>query len=166
MPPLEASWLVKACCVLHNRCIDWELRRMRPGKNKDPEHENKIQKLARRRFLAANQQLVDSDDDGDHDATQAREVTLDGILRRKLYIHKKLWRTATRNATCAPWPWSWQGSTGWCWSGAGPWPRTRCSGQPFQHGAMFKDTPQRGEARSCERSRSQSSYRVTVIPYL
>ena len=61
---------------------------MRPGKNKDPEHENKIQKLARRRFLAANQQLVDSDDDGDHDATQAREVTLDGILRRKLYIHK------------------------------------------------------------------------------
>ena len=44
---------------------------MRPGKNKDPEHENKIQKLARRRFLAANQQLVDSDDDGDHTAPQA-----------------------------------------------------------------------------------------------
>ena len=61
---------------------------MRPGKNKDPEHENKIQKLARRRFLAANQQLVDSDDEGDHDATQALEVTLDGILRCKLYIHK------------------------------------------------------------------------------
>ena len=61
---------------------------MRPGKNKDPEHENKKQKLARHRFLAANQQLVNRDDEGDHDATQAREVTLDRILRRKLYIHK------------------------------------------------------------------------------
>ena len=49
---------------------------------------NKIQKLARRQFLAANQRLVDSDDEGDHDATQAREVTRDGILHRKLYIHK------------------------------------------------------------------------------
>ena len=99
MPPLEASWLVKACCVLHNRCIDWGLRRMRPGKNKDPEHENKIQNLAHRRFLTANQREVDSDDDGDHDVTQVREVALEGIQRCKLYIHKNYggpqWRTFT-----------------------------------------------------------------------
>ena len=36
MDPLQASWLVKACCVLHNRCLDWGIRKLKPGENRDP----------------------------------------------------------------------------------------------------------------------------------
>ena len=36
MDPLQASWLVKACCVLHNRCFEWGLHKLMPGQNQDP----------------------------------------------------------------------------------------------------------------------------------
>ena len=89
MPPLEASWLVKACCVLHNRCFDWGLRKLRPGQNKDPDYENQIQTLARRRFLKYNRQdQEDMDDEDDHDVSLQRNITYDGIMKRKMYIHR------------------------------------------------------------------------------
>ena len=90
MPPLEALWLVKACCVLHNRCIDWGLRKLPPGKSPDPDHEKNIQKLARRRFNEANKREADNDDadDEEHGLIPRRDVTFDGIMRRKMYIHR------------------------------------------------------------------------------
>ena len=36
MDPLQVSWLVKACCVLHNHCLDWGLRKLKPRQNIDP----------------------------------------------------------------------------------------------------------------------------------
>ena len=67
MPPLEASCLVKACCVLHNRCLDWGLHRIRPGMNKDPQYENNIQALACQRFRVANHRKFDEDDNNDEE---------------------------------------------------------------------------------------------------
>ena len=54
MDPLQASWLVKACCVLH-RCLDWGLRRLKPGKNRDPTMEADIHVKAAERYQEANE---------------------------------------------------------------------------------------------------------------
>ena len=53
MDPLPASWLTEACCVLHNLCIDWGVRELRSGENKDPEIEQLIQEEAGLRFARA-----------------------------------------------------------------------------------------------------------------
>ena len=67
------------------------LHRIRPGMNKDPQYENNIQALACQRFRVANHRKFDEDDNNDeedNDPTQSREITLDGIYRRKMYNHK------------------------------------------------------------------------------
>ena len=51
MEPLEASWLVRACVVLHNMCIDWGLQALKPEDSYDPEIELDIQQEAAKRFL-------------------------------------------------------------------------------------------------------------------
>ena len=57
LPPLQASWIVKACCVLHNMCLDWGLRKLRPGQNKDPDHELDIRIEAQKLFNKHNPHL-------------------------------------------------------------------------------------------------------------
>ena len=49
MEPLEASWLVRACVVLHNMCIDWGLQALKPEDSYDPEIELDIQQEAAKR---------------------------------------------------------------------------------------------------------------------
>ena len=51
MEPLEASWLVRACVVLHNMCIDWGLQALKPEDSYDPEIELDIQQVAAKRLL-------------------------------------------------------------------------------------------------------------------
>ena len=58
MTPLNASWLVKACVVLHNRCLDWGLRKLRRSQNRDPEHEMNIQVRAHMRFTRYNLEIT------------------------------------------------------------------------------------------------------------
>ena len=53
MDPLEASWLIRACAVLHNMCIDWGMQSLKPRDAHDPEIELKIQTEATNRFLRA-----------------------------------------------------------------------------------------------------------------
>ena len=61
MDPLQASWLVKACCVLHNRCLDWGLRKLKPGENRDPTMEADILVQAAERFRDANEGVGEDD---------------------------------------------------------------------------------------------------------
>ena len=68
MDPLQASWLVKACCVLHNRCLDWGIRKLKPGENRDPTMEADILVQAAERFRDANEGVGDHDT---HDAAAA-----------------------------------------------------------------------------------------------
>ena len=51
MEPLEAPWLVRACVVLHNMCIDWGLQALKPEDSYDPEIEQDIQEEAAKQFL-------------------------------------------------------------------------------------------------------------------
>ena len=59
MEPLEASWLVRACVVLHNMCIDWGLQALKPEDSYDPEIELDIQQEAAKRFLRSLKQNRD-----------------------------------------------------------------------------------------------------------
>ena len=34
--PPSSILAVKACCVLHNRCFEWGLHKLKPGQNQDP----------------------------------------------------------------------------------------------------------------------------------
>ena len=53
MDPLEASWLIRACAVLHNMCIDWGMLSLKPWDAHNPEIELRIQTEAANRFLRA-----------------------------------------------------------------------------------------------------------------
>ena len=44
--------------MLHNRCIDWGLRKLRRGQNRDPEHEMNIQVRAHMRFTRYNREIT------------------------------------------------------------------------------------------------------------
>ena len=59
MEPLEASWLVRACVVLHNMCIDWGLQALKPEDSYDPEIELDVQQEAAKRFLRSLKQNRD-----------------------------------------------------------------------------------------------------------
>ena len=91
MDPLQASWLVKACCVLHNRCLDWGIRKLKPSENRDPTMEADILVQAAERFRDANEGVGDDDT---HDAAAAAAPrgnygpTHGGVVRRQTYIHR------------------------------------------------------------------------------
>ena len=53
MDPLEASWLIRACAVLHNMCIVVGMQSLKPRDAHDPEIEIKIMTEAANRFLRA-----------------------------------------------------------------------------------------------------------------
>lgn len=86
MEPLQASWLVKACCILHNRCLDWGLRKIPPGQHIDPEHEAGIQKEAQQRFEEHNKGI---DAENVPEGVDASDLgpTREGIARRDRYIY-------------------------------------------------------------------------------
>ena len=54
---------MKACCVLHNMCIDWGLRKLPPGQNKDPDHERDI-RIDAQRLLNKHNPDIDIDRGG------------------------------------------------------------------------------------------------------
>ena len=85
MTPLNASWLVKACVVLHNRCIDWGLRKLRRGHNRDPEHEMNIQVRAHMRFTRYNREISAEEVPPERERYGS---THDGIVRRARYVFK------------------------------------------------------------------------------
>ena len=85
MTPLHASWLVKACIVLHNRCIDWGLRKLKRGQNRDLEHEMDIQVRAHMRFTMYNQEIAEEDLP---DEAERYGATNEGIVRRAQYVFK------------------------------------------------------------------------------
>ena len=75
---------------------------VRPGQNKDPDYENQIQTLARRRFLKYNRQdQEDMDDEDDHDVSLQRNITYDGIMKRKMYIRPEVARVRRGHGRCA-----------------------------------------------------------------
>ena len=61
MTLLHASWLVKACVVLHNSCIDWGLRKLKRGQNHDSDHEMNIQVRVHMCFTQYNQKIAEDD---------------------------------------------------------------------------------------------------------
>ena len=85
MTPLHASWLVKACIVLHNRCIDWGLRKLKRGQNRDPEREMDIQVRAHMRFTMYNQEIAEEDLP---DEAERYGAANEGIVRRAQYVFK------------------------------------------------------------------------------
>ena len=88
MHPLEASWLVKACCILHNRCLDWGLRKLKPGQNRDPTNEMDILVEAAERFEKENG-AIDNDDLPDDPSPRGNYgPTHAGVIRRQTYIHR------------------------------------------------------------------------------
>ena len=54
LPPLQAGWIVKAFCMLHNMCIDWGLRKLHPRQNNEPYHERDIHINGQRLFNKHN----------------------------------------------------------------------------------------------------------------
>ena len=99
MTPLHASLLVKACIVLHNRCIDWGLRKPNRGQNRDPEHEINIQVRAHMRFTMYNQEIAE---ENLPDGPERYGTTNESI---------ELWRahTTTRCPRTAVWTSTWTG---------------------------------------------------------
>ena len=85
MMPLHDSWLVKACIVLHNRCLDWGLRKLKRGQNYNPEHEMNIQVRAQMRFTMYNREIAAEDLP---DESERYGATKEGIVRRAQYVFK------------------------------------------------------------------------------
>ena len=88
MEPLEVSWLIRACVVLHNLCLDWGLQAVKPKDCYDPEIELEIQQEAAKRFLRALQQ------NRDRSVLEVRHRKRDmadylaGLRRRNLIYHQ------------------------------------------------------------------------------
>lgn len=89
MTPLHASWLVKACCVLHNRCIDWKLRKLRPGQNRDPDLEMEIRVRALSRFRRNNRHILTGEFTANPESEYQPGSTPEGVYRRQLIIQKR-----------------------------------------------------------------------------
>ena len=89
MTPLHASWLVKACIILHNRCIDWGLRKLKRGQNCNPEHEMNIQVRAHMHFTMYNREIAAEDLP---DEAERYGATNEGIVRRAQYVFKNYGR--------------------------------------------------------------------------
>lgn len=83
MTPLKASWLIKACVVLHNRCLDWGLRKLKRGQNRDPEYEMNIQVRAHMRFTRYNRDIAQEQLPPE---PQRYGTTNEGIVRRAQYV--------------------------------------------------------------------------------
>ena len=97
MDPLQASWLVKACCVLHNRCLDWGLHKLKPGQNCDPTMEVDILVEAAGRFQEANQGIEDDILPDDTPPRRNYGPTHAGVVRRQTYIHSNYGGPAPQN---------------------------------------------------------------------
>ena len=76
--------------VLHNMCLDWGLRKLRPGQNKDPDHELDIRVEAQKLFNKHNPHL------NPDNLTQTEEVYQEdygpthlGLLCRRQYIYSQ-----------------------------------------------------------------------------
>ena len=87
MEPLEASWLVRACVVLHNMCIDWGLQALKPEDSYDPEIELDIQQEAAKRFLRSLKQNRDRSVLEVRRRKRDREEYLAGVCRRNDIFH-------------------------------------------------------------------------------
>ena len=87
MEPLEASWLVRACVVLHNMCIDWELQALKPEDSYDPEIELDIQQEAAKWFLRSLKQNRDRSVLEVRRRKRDREEYLAGVRLRNDIFH-------------------------------------------------------------------------------
>ena len=79
---------MKACCVLHNMCIDWGLRKLPPGQNQDPDHEREICIEAQRLFNKHNPGIdIDNIPQTEEIHHEDYGPTHRGLLRRRQYIY-------------------------------------------------------------------------------
>ena len=74
--------------MLHNRCLDWGLRKLKPGQNRDPDIEMLIRVNAHSRFTRQNRHLAEEGQLGDEEAPENHGPTAAGIFRRNHYIHR------------------------------------------------------------------------------
>ena len=88
MDPLQASWLLKACYVLHNHFLDWGLRKLKPSQNRDPTMEADILVEATERFQQENEGIQDDDLPDDPPPRANYGPTHAGVVRRQSYIHR------------------------------------------------------------------------------
>ena len=83
MEPLEASWLVWACVVLHN----WGLQALKPEDSFDPEIEQEIHQETAKQFLRLLKQNRDRSVLEVHRRKRDREEYLTGVRRRNRIFH-------------------------------------------------------------------------------
>ena len=88
MEPLEASYLVVACCVLHNMCIEWGVSELSPMNNEDPDLEVKIQLNALSSFLEARQHIIANRVPREHRVPKNMSNSVQGNYRRQMIIHR------------------------------------------------------------------------------
>ena len=74
--------------MLQNRCLDWGLRKLKPGQNRDPDIEMLIRVNAHSRFTRQNRHLAEERQLGDEEAPENHGPTAAGIFRRDQYIHR------------------------------------------------------------------------------
>ena len=91
MEPLEASWLIRACVVLYNMCIDWGLQALKPEDSYDPEIELEIQQKSKRflRFLRSLKQNRDRSVLEVRRRKRDQEQYLTGVRRRNDIFHNQ-----------------------------------------------------------------------------
>ena len=82
MDPLEASWLIRACAVLHNMCIDWGMQSLKPRDAHDPEIELQIQTEAANRFLRVLRAARNRNGPRVKRLQRKRDDNIDGLNRR------------------------------------------------------------------------------------
>ena len=88
---LEASWLIQACVVLHNMCIEWGLQALKPKDSHDPEIELKIQQEVVKQFLRSLPQNRDRSVVEVRHRKRDREEYLAGVRpRNNIYYHHLL----------------------------------------------------------------------------
>ena len=87
MEPLEASWLIRACVVLHNMCIDWGLQALKPEDSYDPEIKLDIQQEVAKQFLRSLKQNRDRSVVEVRSRKRDREEYLAGVRRRNHILH-------------------------------------------------------------------------------
>ena len=88
MDPLEASYLVVACCVLHNMCIEWGVSELSPMNNADPDLEVQIQIDALSSFLEARKDILQNRVPKKHRVPKDKSNHVKGNYRRQMIIHR------------------------------------------------------------------------------
>ena len=73
---------------MHNRCLDWGLRKLKPGENCDPTYEMDILVEAAEHFEKENGAIDDNEIPDDPPPRRNYGPTHAGVIRRQSYIHR------------------------------------------------------------------------------